>query len=91
MGAANCVLLKVNQVGSITEAFDMVDLAYRNGYAVMPCNSRGEGADIADYSVGLKTGHMREGGLDDATTRLLEIEAELGSRASFLGRKGFKP
>jgi len=91
MGAANAVLLKVNQVGSLTEAFDMVDLAYRSGYAVMPCNSRGEGADIADYAVGLKTGHMREGGLDDATTRLLEIEAELGGRAMFLGRKGFKP
>jgi enolase len=91
MGAANAVLLKVNQVGSLTEAFDMVDAAYRSGYAVMPCNSRGEGADIADYAVGLKTGHMREGGLDDATTRLLEIEAELGSRATFLGRKGFKP
>lgn len=91
IGAANCVLLKVNQVGSITEAFDMVDLAYRNGYAVMPCNSRGEGADIADYAVGLGCGHMREGGLDDATTRLLEIEAELGSQARFLGRKGFKP
>ncbi len=91
IGAANCVLLKVNQVGSISEAFDMVDLAYRNGYGVMPCNSRGEGADIADYAVGLKTGHMREGGLDDATTRLLEIEAELGSRAVFLGRKALKP
>ncbi|MBN1856250.1 MAG: phosphopyruvate hydratase [Dehalococcoidia bacterium] len=91
LGAANCVLLKVNQVGSITEAFDMVDLAYRNGYAVMPCSSRGEGADIADYAVGLGSGHMREGGLDDATTRLLEIEAELGSRARFLGKKGFKP
>lgn len=91
MGAANAVLLKVNQVGSLTEAFDMVDLAYRSGYGVMPCNSRGEGADIADYAVGLKTGHMREGGLDDATTRLLEIEAELGSRAMFLGKKGFKP
>lgn len=91
MGAANCVLLKVNQVGTITEAFDMVDLAYRNGYAVMPCSSRGEGADNADYAVGLKTGHMREGGLDDETTRLLEIEAELGDRAVFLGRKGFKP
>jgi len=91
MGAGNCVLLKVNQVGTITEAFDMVDLAYRNGYAVMPCSSRGEGADNADYAVGLKTGHMREGGLDHETTRLLEIEAELGSRACFLGRKGFKP
>lgn len=91
MGACNAVLLKVNQVGSITEAFDMVDLAYRSGYAIMPCSSRGEGEDIADYAVGLKTGHMREGGLDDATTRLMEIEAELGDRATFLGRKGFKP
>lgn len=91
LGACNAVLLKVNQVGSITEAFDMVDLAYRNCYAVMPCSSRGEGADIADYAVGLKTGHMREGGLDDATTRLMEIEAELGEHATFLGRKGFKP
>jgi enolase len=91
LGAANAVLLKVNQVGSITEAFDMVELAYRNGYAVMPCSSRGEGADIADYAVGLGTGHMREGGLDEATTRLMEIEAELGSQARFLGRKGFKP
>ncbi|MFW6056070.1 MAG: phosphopyruvate hydratase [Chloroflexota bacterium] len=91
IGAANCVLLKVNQVGTITEAFDMVDLAYRNGYAVMPCSSRGEGPDNADYAVGLKTGHMREGGLDDETTRLLEIEAELGDRAVFLGRGGFKP
>ncbi len=91
VGAANAVLLKVNQVGSMTEAFDMVELAYRNGYAVMPCSSRGEGADIADYAVGLGTGHMREGGLDEATTRLLEIESELGSQARFLGRKGFKP
>jgi len=91
MGAGNCVLLKVNQVGSITEAFDMVDLAYRNGYAVMPCSSRGEGADNADYAVGLGAGHMREGGLDDETVRLLEIEAELGPDARFLGRKGFKP
>ena len=91
MGAGNCVLLKVNQVGTITEAFDMVELAYRNGYGVMPCSSRGEGADNADYAVGLSTGHMREGGLDDETTRLLEIEAELGNQARFLGRKGFKP
>ena len=75
----------------ITEAFDMVALAYRNGYAVMPCSSRGEGVDNADYAVGLSCGHMREGGLDDETVRLLEIEAELGSQARFLGRKGFKP
>ena len=90
-GACNAVLLKVNQIGTISEAFEVVQLAYRSGYAVMPCNSRGEGADLADYAVGLGTGHLREGGLDVMTNRFLEIETELGSRARFLGRSGFKP
>ena len=90
-GAANAVLLKVNQIGTISEAFDMVRLAYRNGYGVMPCDSRGEGAAIADYCVGLGTGHLREGGTGDVGNRFLEIEAELGSRARFLGRAGLKP
>ncbi len=49
-GAGNTVLLKVNQIGTISEAFEMVQLAYRHVYGVMPCSSRGEGADIADYS-----------------------------------------
>ncbi len=89
MGAANAVLLKVNQIGTITEAFDTVQLAYDNGYAVMPCDSRGEGALIADYAVGLGTGHLREGALGPRGNRFLEIEAELGSQAKFPGRKGF--
>ena len=38
----------------------MIQLAYRNGYAVMPCSSRGEGADIADYCVGINAGTVRE-------------------------------
>ena len=50
-----------------------------------------QGQDNADYAVGLSSGHMREGGLDDETTRLLEIEAELGPDTRFPGRKGFKP
>ena len=90
MKAANAVLLKVNQIGTITEAFDTVQLAYENGYAVMPCDSRGEGPLIADYAVGLGTGHLREGALGPRGNRFLEIEAELGNRARFLGRKGFK-
>jgi len=89
--AGNAVLLKVNQIGTITESFDMVELAYRHGYGVMPCDSRGEGVAIADYAVGLKTGHLREGAIGPVGNRLLQIEAELGSRAVFLGRKGFKP
>ena len=57
----------------------------------MPCDSRGEGASIADYCVGLSTGHLREGALGAVGNRFLQIEAELGNRAVFLGRKGFKP
>jgi enolase len=89
-GAANAVLLKVNQIGTISEAFEMVRLAYRNGYGVMPCDSRGEGPLIADYTVGLNTGHLREGGTGPVGNRFLQIEAELGSRAEFLGLKGLK-
>lgn len=90
VGAANAMLLKVNQVGTITEAFDAVQLAYRHGYGVMPCASRGEGAAIADYVVGLSAGHMRGGGGGPSSNRLLEIEAELGSAAKFLGKAALK-
>lgn len=90
-GAGNCVLLKVNQIGTLSEAFDMVDLAYRNGYGAKPCDSRGEGPAIADCCVGLGTGHLREGALGPRGNRFLEIEAELGSSAKLLGRAGFKP
>jgi enolase len=89
-GAANTVLLKVNQIGTISEAFETVQMAYRHGYGVMPCDSRGEGALIADYAVGLGTGHLREGALGPVGNRFLQIEADLGSRARFLGRQGFK-
>ena len=89
-GAANTVLLKVNQIGTITEAFDMVNLAYNNGYGVMPCSSRGEGIDICDYSVGLKVGSVRESGVNEPGNRFIEIETELGSRARFAGKSGIK-
>jgi enolase len=91
LGAANTVLLKVNQVGTISEAFEMVQYAYRHGYGVMPCNSRGEGEVIADYTVGLGCGQLREGATGPVGDRFLEIEEELGSRAIFAGRKGLKP
>ncbi len=90
VGACNTVLLKVNQIGTISEAFDTVQMAYRNGYGVMPCSSRGEGVDIADYAVGLGTGTIRESGVGGTANRFLKIEAELGSRAKFLGKAGLK-
>ncbi len=57
---------------------------------LMPCDSRGEGYHIADYCVGLNTLHLREGGTGPVANRFLAIEAELGSRAKFAGRKGIK-
>lgn len=90
LGAANTVLLKVNQIGTITEAFEMANLAHSNGYGVMPCSSRGEGIDICDYCVGLKVGSVRESGINAPGNRFLEIEAELGSRAKFAGKSGLR-
>ena len=89
-GATNCVLLKVNQIGTITETLDMINFAYRNGFGVMPCESRGEGETIADYSVGINAGTIRESAINESANRLLEIERELGQKAVFLGKRGLK-
>jgi len=90
LGAANTVLLKVNQIGSITQSLEMVRFAYDNGYGIMPCSSRGEGETIADYSVGINAGSIREGGIDETGNRFLEIERELGKGAVFAGPGGLK-
>ena len=89
-GSANTMLLKVNQIGTISEALDSVNMAYRAGWGVMPCSSRGEGPDIGDYAVGINSGTIRGSGLGPSGNRLLEIEEELGSRAKFLGKLGLK-
>ena len=90
VGACNTVLLKVNQIGTISEAFDTVRVARKHGYGVMPCASRGEGADIADYSVGLGCATIRESASGPTANLLQKIEQELGSRAVFLGKDAFK-
>lgn len=89
-GACNTVLLKVNQIGSITESLEMIQTAYQSGYGVMPCSSRGENLDICDYCVGINAGTVRESSLGSAGSRFLEIEEELGSRARYAGRHGIK-
>jgi enolase len=91
LGAANVVLLKVNQIGTISKALEMVRIAYQHGYGVMPCSSRGEGADIADYAVGINAALLREGAVGPTGNRLLKIESELGNRARFLGKAAVKP
>ncbi len=87
-GACNTVLLKVNQVGTISEALDTIQWAYKNGYAVEPCSSRGEGPEIADYSVGINAGTVRNRALGPVGNRFMQIEAELGCTAKFLGKAG---
>ena len=87
-GACNTVLLKVNQVGTISEALDTVQWAYKHGYGVEPCSSRGEGPEIADYCVGINAGTVRHRSLGPIGNRFAQIEAELGSRAKFLGKAG---
>jgi enolase len=82
--------LKVNQIGTLSEAFEMIQYAYKNNYAIMPSDSRGEGASIADYAVGINAGSIRESAVGDRGNRFLEIEEELGDNAKFLGAKGLK-
>lgn len=89
-GAANTVLLKVNQIGTISQSLEMIQLAYENGYGIMPCGSRGEGLSIVDYCVGVNATCVRESCLGFGGTRFLEIEKELGSSARFLGRQSLK-
>ncbi len=90
LGAANTVLLKVNQIGTISESMEMVALAYQAGYAVMPNSSRGEGNAIADYAVGINATTIRERACYPVGNRFLEIERELGGKAIFLGWEAFK-
>jgi enolase len=93
-GAANALLLKVNQVGTLTEAIDAAKLAKANGYIVVTSHRSGETEDttIADLAVALnsariKTGATCRGERTAKYNRLLEIEQELGKKAEFAGLK----
>jgi len=90
--AANCLLLKVNQIGSISESIDAVKLSKQNGWGVMTSHRSGETEDnyIADLAVGLCTGEIKTGApcRGERTAKynqLLRIEEELGSSAVFPG------
>lgn len=88
MHAANTMLLKVNQIGTMSQAFDTIQYACKMGYGVMPCESRGEGQAIADYCVGINACAVREMATGEVANRFLEIEQELGSKARFMGTRG---
>jgi enolase len=96
--AANCLLLKVNQIGSISESIDAVKLSKQNGWGVMTSHRSGETEDsyIADLAVGLCTGQIKTGApcRGERTAKynqLLRIEAQLGGKAKFPGMGFRKP
>ena len=89
---ANSILVKVNQIGSLTETFDAVSMAQRAGYSAIISHRSGETEDatIADIAVGLNAGQIKTGSLcrSDRVAKynqLLRIEQELGSRAIYAG------
>ena len=91
-GIANSILLKPNQIGTLTETFDTADIARRAGYAAVVSHRSGETEDtsIADLAVALGCGQIKTGSLSrsDRTAkynRLLRIEAELGAQARYAG------
>jgi enolase len=95
-GVANSILIKVNQIGTLTETIDAVKLAQRNGYSAVMSHRSGETEDatIADLAVALGTGQIKTGApaRTDRVAKynqLLRIEEELGSRASYPGWSAF--
>lgn len=98
MGAANALLWKSNQVGTLSEALDAAWLAFKNGYGVVVSERSGETEDsmIADCVVGLNAGQIKTGApvRSERTSKynqLLRIEEELGSSARYAGRKFRQP
>ncbi|XP_043919046.1 enolase isoform X1 [Protopterus annectens] len=91
--ACNCLLLKVNQIGTVTESIEACQLAQKNGWGVMVSHRSGETEDtfIADLVVGLCAGQIKTGAPCRSErlakyNQLLRIEEELGSEARFAGR-----
>ena len=94
---ANSILIKVNQIGTVSESVDAVELGRRAGYTSVVSHRSGETEDttIADLVVGLDTGQIKTGSLSRSEriakyNRLMEIERELGGGATYAGRAPFK-
>ncbi|MFN8301544.1 MAG: phosphopyruvate hydratase [Saprospiraceae bacterium] len=93
---ANSILIKVNQIGSLTETIEAVNLATRNAYTSVISHRSGETEDttIADLAVALNTGQIKTGSASRSDrvakyNQLLRIEEELGDQATYLGRSIF--
>ena len=93
----NAILVKVNQIGTLSEALDAIELARSNGYRNMISHRSGETEDsfIADLAVAVNAGQIKTGSASRSDrmakyNRLLQIEDELADGARFLGRKAFR-
>jgi enolase len=96
-GLANSILVKVNQIGTLSETLDAVDMAHRAGYTSVMSHRSGETEDstIADLAVAVNSGQIKTGSLarSDRTAKynqLLRIEQELGDQAIYPGRSALK-
>jgi enolase len=95
-GAANSILIKVNQIGTLTETLDAIELAKTNNMTAVISHRSGETEDsfIADLAVATNAGQIKTGSLSRSDriakyNQLLRIEEDLGSGAKYLGRKAF--
>ena len=96
-GIANSILVKVNQIGSLTETLDAIELAGKNAYGYMISHRSGETEDttIADLAVATASGKIKTGSASRSEriakfNRLIAIEDELGAAARFAGKSAFK-
>jgi enolase len=96
-GVANSILIKINQIGTLSETFAAISLAKNNGYTSVVSHRSGETEDtsIADLAVGtsslqIKTGSLSRSDRVSKYNQLLRIEEDLGEDAKFLGRSTFK-
>ncbi|MEP6923273.1 MAG: phosphopyruvate hydratase [Pyrinomonadaceae bacterium] len=96
LGAANSILIKVNQIGTLTETLDAIELAKTNGMTAIISHRSGETEDhfIADLAVATNAGQIKTGSLSRSDriakyNQLLRIEEDLGSAARYLGRNSF--
>ena len=90
MGAANSILIKVNQIGSLTETLDAIEMAHRHGYTTVTSHRSGETEDttIADIAVATNSGQIKTGSLSRTDrmakyNQLIRIEEQLGARAQY--------
>ena len=96
-GIANSILIKVNQIGTLTETLQAIAMAHHAGYTAISSHRSGETEDsfIADLAVGTSVGQIKTGSASRTDriakyNQLLRIEEELGSQAKYAGRKAFK-